>query len=424
MQPGSIAVWADGALQTRRYYVPPDREPRAGTRMDDGVEERFLERLDEAVRIRMVCDVPYGAFLSGGLDSSTTVALMSRHSAHAVKTFSVGFSDPRYSELPYARMVATQFRTEHRELVIEPQDLMERLPQAVTFRDAPVAEPADIPILMLAHHARQHVKMVLTGEGSDEILGGYPKHVFERWAALYQRVPSLLRAHVVEPIARSLPYGLRRAKTAVAALGLERVEQRLPRWFGGLDPAEIAALNGRLAPRVVPPAPPFDSAPGNSALRRVLYFDQASWLPDNLLERGDAMTMAASLEARMPFMDHELAAFVSSLPDRYRVRGTTTKWILRRAARRLLPAAILDRPKVGFRVPVNEWFRGPMRAYLQQHLLDEGSLSRSLFARAPLEALVTEHLAGAQNHEKTLWCLLNLELWKRHCLEPAQDARR
>jgi len=424
MPPGTIGEWKNGALAARRYYTPPDREPRPYARIDDAVEDRFLEQLDEAVRIRMVCDVPFGAFLSGGLDSSTTVALMSRHSNHPVNTFSVGFDDPRYSELPYARLVASQFNTEHRELIIGPQDIMERLPQAVRFRDAPVAEPADIPIFLLALHARQFVKMVLTGEGSDEILGGYPKHVFERWASAYQRVPRTLRTRLLEPLVRSLPYGLRRIKTAVAALALDRPEQRLPRWFGGLDPAQIERMCGRFAPHVMPPAVPFDSAPGNSALRRVLYFDQASWLPDNLLERGDAMTMAASLEARMPFMDHELAAYVSSLPDRYRVRGATTKWILRRAARRLLPGSILSRPKVGFRVPVNEWFRGPMRDYVRDQVLDERSLSRTLFARAPLEALVAEHLDGVHNHEKVLWSLLNLEVWNRECLEPARNARR
>ncbi len=424
MQPGSVGVWSNRQFETHRYYSPPDREPGSHADVDADVDERFLERLDEAVRIRMVCDVPFGAFLSGGIDSSTTVALMSRHSAHAIKTFSVGFGEERYSELSYARTVAKQFGTDHHELVIEPRDIVERLAQVVRFRDAPVSEPSDIPIFLLALDARRSVKMVLTGEGADEILGGYPKHVFERWSSAYQRVPQRIRASMLEPLVRALPYGLHRVKTAVAALGLEQPEHRLPRWFGALAPEQIAALCGRYEPRLQPPAAPFDSARDNSPLRRILYFDQVSWLPDNLLERGDSMTMAASLEARMPFMDHELAALASSLPDRYRVRGATTKWILRRAARRLLPAEILNRPKVGFRVPVNEWFRGPMRDYLRDHLLDGRALARQLFARAPLEALVAEHLDGEQNHEKLLWSLLNLEVWNRQCLVPAKDAPR
>ncbi len=160
-------------------------------------------------------------------------------------------------------------------------------------------------------------------------------------------------------------------------------------------------------------APPFDAEPGNSSLRRMLYFDQTSWLPDNLLERGDRMTMAASIEARIPFLDHSLAEYVSTLPDSYRVRGLQTKWILREAGRRILPRAILERRKVGFRVPVNEWFRNEMRDYLREHLQGSGSLTRAYFEPQPLDRVVADHIAGRHNHEKLLWSLLNLELWHR-----------
>jgi asparagine synthase (glutamine-hydrolysing) len=159
--------------------------------------------------------------------------------------------------------------------------------------------------------------------------------------------------------------------------------------------------------------PPFDAQPGNSTLRRMLYFDQTSWLPDNLLERGDRMTMAASIEARVPFLDHKLAEHVSGLPDEARVRGLTTKRILRAAGRSLLPRRILRRPKVGFRVPVNEWFRGEMRGYLLEHLRDGASLTRKYYDGAALDRLVDQHLRGRHNHEKTLWTLLNLEIWHR-----------
>jgi asparagine synthase (glutamine-hydrolysing) len=160
--------------------------------------------------------------------------------------------------------------------------------------------------------------------------------------------------------------------------------------------------------------PPFDADPHSSTLRRILYFDQTSWLPDNLLERGDRMTMAASIESRVPFLDHELAGFVSSLPDSYRVRGFSTKRILRRAGRSLIPDSILERPKVGFRVPVNQWFRTRMRDYLVEHLQGSGSKTRSYYDRQVLDLIVSDHLDGRQNHEKTLWALLNLEIWHRH----------
>jgi asparagine synthase (glutamine-hydrolysing) len=290
---------------------------------------------------------------------------------------------------------------------------MDELPGLVRFRDAPVAEPSDIPIYLLSVEARKTVKMVLTGEGSDEFLGGYPKHVFERYAQAYQRIPRALRSGLFEPLVHALPYKFRRAKTAMHNMGLEEWQDRMARWFGALSSKEQDLL---VAFR--PDSPSVKGGVdlcqnGNSALRKILCFDQTSWLPDNLLERGDRMTMAASLEARMPFMDHELAAFASSLPDKYRVRGRQTKWILREAMKRLLPKEILERPKVGFRVPVNEWFQGPMKDYLYDHLTGSSSCTSEYYNAAALNKLLSDHVSGRQNHEKLLWCLLNLEIWHR-----------
>jgi len=291
---------------------------------------------------------------------------------------------------------------------------MDELPALVRFRDAPVAEPSDIPIYLLSKEARRTVKMVLTGEGSDEFLGGYPKHVFERYAVGYQLLPSMLRHGLLEPLVQALPYRFRRAKTAVVNLGLEDWNERMARWFGALSSKERAVLVALRpdAPAVPPPGIPAPG-PNNTALRNILCFDQTSWLPDNLLERGDRMTMAASLEARMPFMDHELAAFVSGLPDHMRVHGRTTKWLLREAMQRLLPAEILERPKVGFRVPVNAWFRGPMKDFLYDHLTAGDSRTAAYYRRPALDKILSEHVDGRQNHEKLLWCLLNLEIWHR-----------
>ena len=410
LPPATYGLWQFGRLKESRYWIPPDRN--SSTLKGDTSVEAFLDHLDDAVKTQMVSDVPFGAFLSGGLDSSTIVALMSRHSSQ-VKTFSVGFGEDRYSELPYAAQVAKQFGTAHTEIVVSQKDLMAELPKLVAFRDAPVAEPSDIPIYLLAREASRSVKMVLTGEGSDELLGGYPKHVMERMRWAWRALP--FRSSLLSPLVRALPYGFRRAKTAVANLELEDWHERYVRWFGAMDHAErdrlsTLALNGS---DVVDGMPPFDAQPGNSTLRRMLYFDQTSWLPDNLLERGDRMTMAASIEARVPFLDHKLAEHVSALPDELRVRGLTTKWILRQAGKALLPRRILKRPKVGFRVPVNEWFRGEMRDYLLDHLRAGSSLTRQYYDGAVLDRLVDEHLRGRHNHEKTLWTLLNLEIWHR-----------
>jgi asparagine synthase (glutamine-hydrolysing) len=412
LPPATYALWQFGRLREVRYWTPPDRSARKSTSTPR--EEEFLEHLDEAVKLQMVSDVPFGAFLSGGLDSSTIVALMSRHNSK-VKTFSVGFAEDRYSELPYAAEVATHFGTAHQEIVVTQKDLIERLPKLVAFRDAPVSEPSDIPIYMLSCEAARSVKMVLTGEGSDELLGGYPKHVMERFAGAWQGLPGLIRRGLVGPLARALPYGFRRVKTAVANLNTDDWRERYVRWFGALNMRErdqlcTLSLNGS---HVIDGMPPFDAERGNSTLRRILYFDQTSWLPDNLLERGDRMTMAASIEARVPFLDHRLAEYASTLPDQSRVRGLRTKWILRRAGKQLIPKRILRRPKVAFRVPVNEWLRGEMRDYLLEHLQAPDSLTRRYYDAQVLDRTIDEHLRGRHNHEKLLWTLLNLEIWHR-----------
>jgi asparagine synthase (glutamine-hydrolysing) len=414
LAPGSYLLWERKRIVERRFAWPPDGAvPDKSCSVAD-VPAAFLATLDEAVSLRMISDVPFGAFLSGGIDSSAIVGLMCRHSSQRIKTFSVGFAESAYSELAYARTVAERFMTQHHELVVRQEDLVTQLPMLTRLRDAPVAEPSDVPIYMLSCEAAKTVKMVLTGEGSDEILGGYPKHVFERFVPCYQRIPRVLRRQLVEPLTTMLPYGFRRAKTAIATLGVEERTDRYPRWFGALGREEIAALLALPLPQKEEAAEPqFGSAAGNSSLRSILFFDQISWLPDNLLERGDRMTMGASIEARMPFMDHVLAEFISSLPDSWRIHGFRSKWVLRAAMRSVLPPEILQRPKIGFRVPVNEWFRTSMRDFLLDHVRDPNMRTRNYFRRDALTRYVDEHLTGRQNHEKLLWTLLSLELWHR-----------
>lgn len=414
--PGCFAVWQGGKLSVSRYYSLPDRETRVACRAPGDPVAAFRQHMEAAVAEQMVSDVPFGAFLSGGLDSSVIVGLMARNSVLPVKTFSVGFAERAYSELEHAAVVARAFKTEHSELVVDASDVIEHLPSLVRFRDAPVAEPSDVPIYLLAREASRSVKMVLTGEGSDEILAGYPKHVAERFVPLYQKLPGPLRGGVIEPLAAGLPYRFRRAKITLANFALERRSERYVRWFGALSERERDELFCPSADQGHPIDPPgFDSPPDNSPLRRILYFDQAVWLPDNLLERGDRMTMAASIEARVPFLDHRLAAFVSTLPDRWRLRGVRTKWILREAARSLVPRQILERPKVGFRVPVNSWFRGPLREFLCDHLQGGQSRTRAYFDAGRLDGILADHLDGRHNHEKLLWSLLTLEIWHREC---------
>jgi asparagine synthase (glutamine-hydrolysing) len=415
LQPATSLTWERGRITETRYWTSPDRfafRNKSKLGKDEAVAE-FARRLEDTVRMEMVSDVPFGAFLSGGLDSSSIVALMSRCGSK-IKTFSVGFAEDRYSELSHAGQIARQFGTEHHEMVVSHRDLIKHLPRLVAHRDAPVSEPSDIPIYMLACEASRTVKMVLTGEGSDEILGGYRKHVAETMGWMVRGIPGGLRRGLLAPLVQGLPRRYRELKIAAASLSIDDRRERYVRWFGALDGAqrrELSVLQGEAEVRG--DLPPFDAEPGNSALRSVLYFDQTSWLPDNLLERGDRMSMAASIEARVPFLDHKLAEFVSTLPDEMRVNGLTTKRVLREAAKGFLPANILERPKVGFRVPVHEWFAGEMRDYLFDHLRSASSLTRGYYDRTVLDRVLDEHIYGRQTHDKLLWALLTLEIWYR-----------
>ena len=408
---GQMLVWEKGRERVATYYTPPDAHPQvADAAMPDDPLPEFERLLDQAVTRRLIADVPLGAFLSGGLDSSTVVALMARRTGRPVATYSIGFAEERYSELPHANLVAGQLGCAHHPVLFSTSELIDGLPDATRLRDAPVSEPADLPVLLLSRMAAQSVKVVLTGEGADEILAGYPKHAYERFVALYQAaMPGGLHDLLVEPVLRALPYGFRRIKTLAASLSERDFAGRMLRWFGALSGDEQRALTG--APRP-PYAVPGDD-PANTPLRRILHFDQSVWLPDNLLERGDRMTMGASLESRMPFLDHDLAAFASALPERWRLHGFTGKWILRRVAAKILPPSIVARPKSGFRMPVNEWFRGPMRDFLTDHLLAPDAALRNFCRPGRLETVVDEHLRRRQNHEKLIWQLLALELFQR-----------
>jgi asparagine synthase (glutamine-hydrolysing) len=419
MPPASVAVCENGQITIRRYWTTPDSRVTPAKQSDDPVT-RFMDVLKESVELRMIADVPFGAFLSGGIDSSAVVALMSQVGTEPVKTFSVGFAEGEYSELKYAKEIADQFETDHHELVVSSDTLMDWLPDLIGYRDAPVAEPSDIPIYLLSVEAQKTVKMVLTGEGSDELLAGYPKHSAERYASKYHSlIPGFLHSGLARPLVKALPYRFRRIKTLFDSLSERDIRDRYPRWFGVLGPDARDRLLARNIPASDFDQTPFDAPATVGAMRRLQHFDQTSWLPDNLLERGDRMTMAGSIEGRMPFMDHELAECISNLPDDCRIRGGEDKWVLREGMRRILPESILNRPKVGFRVPVNEWFRTTMRDWVRDHLSGPDSRSSSLYDGRELSRILDEHASARQNHEKLIWTLISFELFlRRYGLNP------
>lgn len=415
LQPGCLLRWHAGRWTEARYYTPPDARPPVSRFSDfESAASMLRELLEQVVRLQMQADVPFGAFLSGGLDSSAIVGLMALHSSQPVQTFSVGFEELAFSELGHARRVAQHFGTRHHELVVTSRLMVDSLEDANRFRDAPVAEPADVPILLLARQAASQVKMVLGGEGADEVFAGYPKH---RVAALEDRHPGLMAAG--RRVARllspgSLDWADARIRTAVEASTLDGVQARKARWFGSLAPQAVEMLCGSAPTDLLGDgAFPFDVDARCSSLRSSLHFDQTSWLPDNLLERGDRMTMAAGLEARLPYLDPEVVALASSLPDGWRLDRHGGKRILKAAVRSLLPTDILDRPKAGFTMPTSLWLRTHLHENVRQMLLGADALVGNLFRRAEVRRLVEEHLSGRRDRQKILWTLLNLEIWLR-----------
>jgi asparagine synthase (glutamine-hydrolysing) len=410
LPPGHLARWQAGRLTIARHYRPP----AAATRRlpwRPATVTAFRAELAEAVRLRLRSDVPLGAFLSGGLDSSAIVALMAEQSGQPVRTFSIGFREAAFSELWAARLVAERFQTEHHELEMTPADFLDNFEAVTRHRGAPLTEMADIPVYLLSRLAARHVKVVLSGEGSDELLAGYPKHWGDLAVARYQRVaPAALDSPVLGGAASLAGYGGRRLQVMLRAAQERDFVNRQAAWFGLMSRAEARRLCPGLPVRdFVWAEDPGDADP----LQRALMFDKTVWLPGTLLERGDRLTMAASIEGRMPFMDTALAAFVARLPPQAFLAGRTGKQVLRRAMAATLPAEVLRRPKSGFRVPVHEWLRGRLRGFLHDMLLAPSAELAPYCDRAVLGRLVAEHESGRRNREKELWSLLALEIFLR-----------
>ncbi len=374
---------------------------------------RDLESLlGDSVRLRRLADVPVGAFLSGGLDSSLIVALMSRLHPEPLKTFSIGF-DTGFSEAGHARRVAQAFGTDHHELIVGSQDLIAHLPRVLHARETPVTEASDIPIFLLSREARRKVTVVLSGEGSDEIFAGYPKYAFEH--QLGQALDLVPKAWLAG-VASLLPFGLRRAQLALEAASQSDVLERHATWFGAFGPQERrAVLREGLLQGDGLHVFSHDRIGGrhpHSRVDEMQFLDVQHWLPANLLLRGDRMTMAHSLELRCPFLDFRLVEFAAQrVPVSAKIHGGKGKWLLKRLAETLLPAGIAGRAKWGFKVPTSQWFRGALRGVLGDTLLSPAAKARGYFREARLRELIDEHGSGRRDHDKQLWILFQLELW-------------
>jgi asparagine synthase (glutamine-hydrolysing) len=389
---------------------------------DPTVPRELETLLDDAVHRRMIADVPLGLFLSGGLDSSVILALMTRHASAPVKTFSIAF-DTGLSEAKFAREVAMLFRADHTEVGFGARDLLENLGTALWARETPVTEPSDIPIMLLARSARKDVTVVLSGEGSDEIFGGYLKYgaeaAIDRWSSLTPR-------GVLGAAARLIPYRMRGLQLALECASEPDRMERYAAWFGGFRGLERQRLLRSDLARI--PVHAFSQAalehkvfPG--VVEQMLYLDLKHWLPANLLLRADRMTMANGLELRCPFLDYRLVEFAAlRVAEADKVAFNDGKLVLKRLARQWLPVSIIDRRKWGFKVPIAEWLRGELLPLLRHRLLAPRSPLSSLLDTAAIATLIDQHSAGRKNHEKQLWILLQLELWHAMFIERSLEA--
>jgi asparagine synthase (glutamine-hydrolysing) len=395
-----------GGKIAARYWLPPGPADRWEGNVSTAVD--MVERaLKEAVTDALVSDEPGGAYLSGGVDSSLIVALASHQVSQPMHTFCASFGDPRLDESRHAESVAQLFGTRHHQIPMVPSTFLELWPRLSWHRDAPISEPSDIAVFKLAEAAREHVKVVLSGEGSDELFGGYPKYRFARLSFAAGLVPTALRQLALSMAEQTLPPASNRARIAMRALAADSPSDRARSWFSPFTGPEAARILG------MPGHPEGHTLRGRDPVDLMCRVDIDSWLPDNLLERGDRMSMAASLELRPPFLDHRLVELALRLPSSFKVRSGETKWIVKQVADRHLPSTITRRRKVGFKVPLDAWLRTELRDVTRDLLLSEESQLSGVVDRQEVQRLLTLHDTGRRNEEIRIWTLLSLEQWLR-----------
>lgn len=402
-----LVVDAVGRVHSRPYWELAS-QPCGRKFADADAVQEVDAALTSSVCDSLVADVPVGVYLSGGVDSSLLTAMARhQHPDQVLHTFGASFNDERYDENLWARKVAGLAGATHHEVVVTADDFMGNWANLSWHRDGPLSEPADVAIFRLAQLAREEVKVVLSGEGSDELFGGYPKYTFAGATRWLGAVPS---ANLLGRLERSLPASKSKLRIAVRALSESGYDERLRGWFAPFGVAERIRLTGRLSPRPAPEA--YRRGRGDS-LRRMLYGDTCVWLADNLLERGDRMSMAASLETRPPFLDYRLVELAFDLPSAVKIRGRTTKWVLKEVARRYLPGDIVDRAKIGFKVPLDRWFRHRLREMAYDLLTGPSSYVGEIFDSRTVTSLLDDHSRGVRDEESRIWTLLSLEVWHR-----------
>ena len=423
LEPGCWLEFSRSGIKTGRFYDLVASSARArqdlASLSDQALVAHGRALFEASVEGRLVADVPVGSFLSGGLDSSLIVATMRKLRPQAeIRTFSVGFTDDPYSELPFAAEVAAAFGTHHTPISVGPDDYIRRFTELSVCRDAPVSQPADIAIAEMSGIAKRSVKVVLSGEGADEVFAGYPKYAMANVPWPVRRLIGALGPQVVGGVAGLVGLDRRRAMVAARALGVPREVDRYAQWFSYYDREDLQAMLPGLGwdaaawsrttadhARVLERLTPGDS------LARMQTADCLTWLPGNMLERGDRMTMAEGLEVRPPFLSQELCAFGLGLAPRLKVRKGVGKWIVRQWGNDLIPRQILERRKWGFRTPLDIWFRGPLRDYLVGYLTAQNGLCSTYGQASEILRLLDDHQQSRVDAGDALWSLLSSEVW-------------
>jgi len=422
LPPAHILTWQEGTVEVSRYWrlsYRPDHRLR-GPELHEAIRGSLLE----ATRLRLRSDVPVGAFLSGGVDSSAVVAAMVRESSKRVRTFSIGFDVPAFDETQYAREVSELLGTEHHELSIRP-DAIELLPRLVWHYGEPFADSSAIPSFYLAELTRRDVTVALNGDGGDENFAGYPRYhaiaLAERLGRLVPETTQVWLERLVAPVARGASAGTVRARLGKLAKALRQEPwHRYADWISYLDQSEVDRLYTpefamsvahEWAPTVIRDA--YVASDASSTVNRLLDVDVNVYLPGDLLVKMDIASMAHSLEVRSPLLDHVFMELAAAIPADDKLRGRRSKAVFKDALRPWLPARILERPKMGFAVPLAQWFRGPLKDLPREVLLDAKAAERGLFRPDRINTLIDEHVEGRRDHADTLWALLQLELWFR-----------
>ena len=419
--PGHALVYDEnvgGRVERFQSMVP---RPRTSSSEAELVEE-LQEAIAGAVRRQMVADVPIGVLLSGGIDSATIATAMTEVVGAPIDTFTVGFGDDfPEDELELARDTAHRIGSRHHELVISSDEYAEFLPRSIWHLEEPVATTSTLAFYRVSALAREYVKVVLTGQGADEAFGGYPRHLGERYGHLYRALPSAVRLRALTPLVERLPRN-ERLKRAVRSLGIDDPSQRMRRVRSVVDERVESELmgewarNGRDGGDAVWQA----DVAGLDPLDAMLYVDARTSLADNLLLYGDKMSMAVSLEARVPFLDLALMELAESVPGRLKIRGRNQKRILKKAIARWVPQHVIGRRKVGFATPVDGWLRGVLRRQVEERLLSEGSGCRRYFRPDAVRRLLDEHASGRHDHKRILFSLLTFEIWHEQFIAPAR----